>query len=136
MQNLPRPVTILRRRVHTALSGAFGGLHPEHGTAVVACRLVEIHTPSVSFDLWPQVKGPPFGPNVVWNVWGSGATVRRMTHPVGDQRTGRPDAVGDGDPPQAQTPVPNHTTCHPADIAEDAARRAVEGRGVTPGTEP
>lgn len=28
-----------------------------------------------------------------------------MTHPVGDQRTGRPDAVGDGEPPVPTTPT-------------------------------
>ena len=49
-----------------------------------------------------------------------------MAHVVGDERTAPPGAVGDGAPP-----VP---TTHPADAAEDAARWAVEGKGIAPRT--
>jgi len=47
-----------------------------------------------------------------------------MAHVVGDERTAPPGAVGDE---AAQPPVP---TTHPADTAEDNARRAVEGKGI------
>ncbi len=48
-----------------------------------------------------------------------------MTQPAGDKRTRRTEAVGDeaGSPPVPTTP---------ADAAENAARLAVEGVGITP----
>ena len=50
-----------------------------------------------------------------------------MAVPVGDHRAARPEVADGGGP---ASPVPTHDEPHPADVAEDAARRAVEGIGI------